>query len=78
MEKFPFTSQGLTGLLDQLFFLTDPELQAKLLKAAPPTSRSQGEDEGKLLDLDKEKKASYAADGDFSESEELTFMITYS
>ncbi|MEJ5996597.1 hypothetical protein WG904_19370 [Pedobacter sp. Du54] len=41
------------------------------------SNNGEGSDEGKLLDLDKKKKASYTADGEFTESEELAFTISY-
>ena len=133
MQKFPFTSEGAAELLDQIFSLPDPQLQAEAQSVASdfrswvanhfflsqsqtdflnqidsnfvsiaaeetsnfihqrkmihlvkpqsnPASNSndgEGSDEGKLLDLDKKKKASYAADGEFTESDELTFTISY-
>ncbi len=131
MEKFPFTQQGLTDLLNTLFAQSDQELQLEadtlkndfrswtrdhfilsssqlnfldridnrfitiaatesssffsqrkliqLVKSERPTQITAGEDpdEGKLLDLDKKETASYAANGEFSESQELTFTISY-
>jgi len=45
----------------------------------PVSTKAEGEDpdEGKLLDLDKAKTAGYAGNGDFNESEDLTFTISY-
>ncbi|TCC88643.1 hypothetical protein EZ428_18575 [Pedobacter frigiditerrae] len=134
MNKFPFTSAGLTDLLTQLFALPDAELQVQadaigndfrgftvehfelsatqvnflnslderfvttaardckdfvqrrkmigLIKEETPAGRNgtqsaDGDDRGKLLDLDKAAVSSFSEEEGFQESERLNFVITY-
>lgn len=53
-------------------------LPIELHKAVPPAGRSAEGDRGKLLDLDKKNSASYAPGEGTTETEVLSFSISYS